>query len=310
MKIIMLAILNKFKDITRPFRMRYARYKREVIDFNKLDSDQLRSVIRHEAHRVEKSYYNNIFLKKKSVYLEKVENIKSLERRLLKKNTKLVSCPDVRWAKDIAENAESLDENFINKTQVKPSSHQLSIENIQAVFENRRSAREWSDSQPKGEELMELSYRLINCAINMPCSGNRQAVRFLILQGNDEKMFLKGIKEKHCYEAPLLICVFSETKVYGSYGAFSKHEECVLIDAAAAAAAIVIAAELEGFSTCWNHFGLDLVESRAANKTIYRELRDHFFIRKNLRPVGVIAIGKEAYHAPKPERMSIEDYLI
>lgn len=307
----MIALLKKW---TRPARMAWNKLYREKYTFPKLSKDTLRAVIRHEAHRVEKAYYNNVFSDKKKVYMEKSDNIKLLIKLFGKKGGDVFD-PDINWAKKIASNADKLNEDFItyNDTKHDISSYFCSKKDrenlIASLFHERRSVRVWSNDQPSLYEKNQLAERLIRCAVNMPCSGNRQAVRFICFVEKKQKDLLKGIKEKHCYDAPLVIGVFSDEKLYGSYGSFSNTEECLYIDSAAAASAILIAAELEGYSTCWNHFGLDLVMSRKLNRERYKAIKLAYSLPDSVRPIALIAIGKEAFQPPTPLRMPLSEYI-
>jgi nitroreductase len=302
------------KKITRPMRMAWNKVYREKYVFPRLSKDTLRAVIRHEAHRVEKSYYNNVFNSKKKVYMEKADNIIILSRILNSKGGDLAG-PDMAWSKKIALNADSLDKNFINYNNSKNNincffkSKEAKMNVIKELFHNRRSVRVWSEMQQSEHERSLLAARLIQCAINMPTSGNRQAARFIIFNSREQKDLLKGLKESHCYNAPLVIGVFSDESLYGSYGTFSKTEECLFIDAAAASSAILIAAELEGYSTCWNHFGQDLIMSRKTNRQKFDVIQKTYSLSKYIRPIALIAIGTEEFQPPVPLRMALEDYI-
>jgi nitroreductase len=307
-------IIWYLKNLTRPMRMAWNKIYREKYIFPRLTKDTLRAVIRHEAHRVEKAYYNNVFVAKRKVYMEKADNILLLIRFFNLKGGD-VTAPDISWAKKIALNADKLDKNFITYSDAKYDidsffSSKTSRENVtKTLFHNRRSVRIWSETQPSECERKRLAERLVQCAINMPSSGNRQAVRFVIFNDKNQKDLLKGLKESHCYNAPLVIGVFSDESLYGSYGTFSNTEECLFIDSAAAASAILIAAELEGYSTCWNHFGRDLIMSRKVNRQKFEMIQKTYSMPAHIRPVALIAIGKGEFQPPSPLRMPLEDYI-
>jgi nitroreductase len=307
-------IIGFLKEVTRPMRMAWNKVYREKYVFPRLSKDTLRAVIRHEAHRVEKSYYNEVFSSKRKVYMEKAGNIIFLSKIFNGKGGDLAE-PDMAWAQEIALKADSLDKDFINYNDLKNNmgcffkSKQSQKNVINELLHNRRSVRIWSEVQQSEQERRLLAIRLIQCAINMPSSGNRQAARFIIFNSSEQKDLLKGLKESHCYNAPLVIGVFSDESLYGSYGTFSKIEECLFIDAAAAAAAILIAAELEGYSTCWNHFGQDLIMSRKSNRQKFEIIKKTYSLSKHIRPIALIAIGKEKFQPPVPSRMELEDYI-
>ena len=94
-----------------------------------------------------------------------------------------------------------------------------------------------------------------------PNSGDRQPWRFLIMVEQEEKHLLKHIKEQHCYDAPCLIFVGADRRVYGGLG---DNEAGLHIDGGAAIMQMVLAAHASHFGVCWNHFSLDLIEFAAA----------------------------------------------
>lgn len=302
------------KNVTRPARMAWNKFYREKWIFPRLSKDTIRAVIRHEAHRIEKAYYNNVFHSKKKIYMEKADNILFLLEELKKKTGASIG-RDLDWAKEIALHADRLDRGFIDYDRPKQgkeaffTSDSHRVDFVKEVFTSRRSVRVWSDDQPDEHERLSLANRFIECAVNMPSSGNRQTVRFVIFNSIAQKDLLKGLKEKHCYDAPLVIGVFSDQSLYGSYGTFSNIEECLFIDAAAAASAVLIAAEIEGYSTCWNHFGSDLIASRKINRERFKKIQKHYALPPCIRPVALIAIGKEQFQPPAPTRMPVEEYI-
>lgn len=309
-----MSLLNLIKIKTRPFRMLFNRVYRESIIFPRLKDDTIRAVIRHEAHRLEKAYYNGVYLSKKNVYKEKAKNILLLID-ILTCRGKNVDLADLNWAKNIALNADSLDQSFINtrankiKNSIFSNGEQSVIDKVQFIFSNRRSVRVWADEQLEEIERKDQAERLIKLAVNMPSSGNRQAVRFIVFNTEEQRKLLHGVKESHCYNAPLVICILVDESLYGSYGAFAKTEECIFIDAAAAASAILIGAELEGMSTCWNHFGKDLISSRKSNIKKFEKIKKTYSLPESIRPIALIAIGVEAFQPPTPERMPLESYI-
>jgi len=295
-------------DLSRPFRKKLKKLRIEWMILPKMSKESARSTMRHEAHRIEKSYYNNVYLKGKEIYDSKAQLINKIFHMHLTKED-LKTNPDILWAVEISSLTSKLDKKFINKERRKER-FEVDKNEFYKLIKERRSVRVWSNDQPSGELLHSLSKRLIKAGISMPCSGNRQAIKFLVLIENEDKSFLSGIKEKHCIGAPMVILVFANTSLYGSYETFGKGEDCILIDSAAAASAILIAAEIEGYSTCWNHFGQDLMRSRMKNLKAYKKLCQRFNIDGSLQPVAAIAIGKEEFNPPEPRRMELEDFII
>lgn len=307
----MKAIVKIIADISRPFRKYFERKYIEKIELNNISQIKARSIMRHEAHRIEKAYYNDVFEKGKKIYLEKAHRIIKINDEQLK-NTKVEASDDVQWSLHIAKNATKLAEEFIDfsNQKLKQNASEDNFQRFKEVMLRRRSNRVWSTEQPTVTEYRKLAKELIEIAVCMPCSGNRQATRYLILATKEEKDNLRGLKEKHTYEAPLVILVFSDESLYGSYGTFGKGEECTLIDAAGATAALLIAAEVKGYSTCWNHFGSDLVASRKTNKIAFKKLKQKHKLPESFRPIAALAIGIESFNPPIPSRMALKEFIV
>ena len=103
-----------------------------------------------------------------------------------------------------------------------------------------------------------------------PNSGDRQPWRFLIMVEKAEKHLLKHVKEQHCYDAPCLIFVGADKRVYGGLG---DNEAGLHIDGGAAIMQMVLAAHASHFGVCWNHFSRDLIESRPKQRRDLPQLR-------------------------------------
>ena len=140
-----------------------------------------------------------------------------------------------------------------------------------------------------------------------PNSGDRQPWRFLIMVEQDEKHLLKHIKEQHCYDAPCLIFVGADRRVYGGLG---DNEAGLHIDGGAAIMQMVLAAHASHFGVCWNHFSLDLIELRPRNGEIYRAFAEKMGIPDYIEPIAIIAFGHAAFHPPVPPRMAVESLLL
>jgi nitroreductase len=94
------------------------------------------------------------------------------------------------------------------------------------------------------------------------------------------------------------------------YGALSEFEECMFLDAGAAITQMVLFADQIGLGTSWNHFGLDLINSREINKNLYANFSAKLNIPDYIVPVAILSIGKPFLIPPKPERMEIEKYIL
>ena len=151
-------------DITRPSRKFIEKKFRYYFILKRSVRDKKRSIIRHEAHRIEKAYYNDVFLKNPKIYKDKAEIIKHI---FASDDSGLSLEPDMRWAKEISENYNTLDEKFIDTSKIK-NRHEYELEKFSSIMEERRSNRTWCEIQPSSAEFQDLVNRLISYAAHMP----------------------------------------------------------------------------------------------------------------------------------------------
>ena len=83
-----------------------------VGDLEKLSTDQLMALMRHEAHRIEKTIYNDILEEKYPVYREKWERVQRIHEILQARGVPRDE-PTVSWARDICGAFDDLEEKFI-----------------------------------------------------------------------------------------------------------------------------------------------------------------------------------------------------
>ena len=277
---------------------------------SKLPTDTLLAVMRHEAHRIEKAFYNDILESRADVYREKASRLDVIFDEISKRDG-LEKDPSVLWAKEIRDAYPNVYESFIAKHREQaPRFDSAALDTYLDVLKKRRSVRVWSSNQPAAEALYNIGTRLVACASCAPCSGDRQPWRFRILVEKGDKLLLKGLKEAHCYNAPMLIFVGMDTSVYGALSAAkSELESLVQIDAGAAIMNMVNAAQMSGLGSCWNHLGKDTVSSRRKNGPVYARFCEKMKIPNHIEPIAVVAFGNAAYIPPEPLRMELQRML-
>lgn len=279
----------------------------QVGDLDTLSNEQLMALMRHEAHRIEKTIYNDILEKKYPVYRQKWVRVGEI-LGLLERRQVSMDEPTIAWARQIHVAFDDLPKQFIQPN----SSPAQSIDNDAVdgfvdFVRARRSVRVWSDEQPDRETLLQLAKKLVDAARWAPTSGNRQPWRFKVLVDAEKKELLRGIKEEHCVAAPLLVFVGMDTRVYGALG---RSERGVYIDAGAAVMQMVLAAHRGGYGVCWNHFADDLVNSRKSNQVAYGRFTEVLGIGAHIAPVAVVAVGRPAFIPPMPARIDVEDLIL
>jgi len=275
--------------------------------FDSYPSEKLLARMRHDAHRIEKTQYNNIFYEKYSIYKNKYKNIQKIQEILINRGIPYDE-PTIVWAGKICEAFEDLEKKFIRpNSKPAPIIKNESITDFITFLSSRRSVRVWNSDQPEGPELENLAKKLIDAARWSPTSGNRQPWRFKIIHQAEQKNLLKGIKEKHCITAPLLIFMGMDSRVYGALG---DDERSIYIDAGAASCQMVLAAHSAGYGVCWNHFADDLINSRSKNIKTYKVFSNQLNIPNYITPIAIIAVGKPAFIPPTPARMDIESLIL
>jgi len=279
----------------------------DLANASKLSNDELLAFMRHDAHRIEKSFYNRIFHSKRDFYESRRQNVKACIA-LLKQRGFDTSEPTVAWADRIASEFAALEDTFIKPHSTAAKAVDVSrADEIIGLAASRRSSRVWANAQPDNEQLVAFARKMIDAGRWAPNSGDRQPWRFLIMVEQDEKHLLKHVKEQHCYDAPCLIFVGADRRVYGGLG---DNEAGLHIDGGAAIMQMVLAAHASHFGVCWNHFSRDLIESRPRNGEIYRAFAEKMGIPDHIEPIAIVAFGNAAFHPPVPPRMAVESLLL
>jgi nitroreductase len=273
----------------------------------KKSDSELFSLLRHEGHRIEKSHYNDIFDSNYIVYSDKRNVLLCIISILTDRNTDYQFDPSVVWAKDIVTNFDDFPSKFIEAKSSDDYTRDISYESLYQLMSNRRSCRIWADKQPNTNELEEIANKLVESAITAPNSGNRQGWRFKVILSEKEKSLFKGIKEKHTYNAPMLIFVGVDKRLFFAYG---KSETSFYVDVGAAVQNMITAAQTTGLDSCWNHFSMELITSRKSNAVQYKKICDSLNIPDYIEPVAVLALGKAAFIPPIPSRMKVNEFLL
>jgi nitroreductase len=271
-----------------------------------LSSTEILAFARHDAHRIEKSFYNRIFHSKREYYDVCRKNVLRAVGVLKSRGFNSTE-PTLLWAEEIANRFDHLEAEFIERLATKPKPINLSAAGpYLALVSSRRSSRVWAADQQSSDLLHKFALQMIDAARWAPNSGNRQPWRFRILS-EEEKSLLKGLKEEHCYSAPCVIFAASDRRVYGGLG---REEAAIFIDAGAAIMQMVLLAHACGYGVCWNHLSQDLIDSRPVSKEAYTVFSRALGLPEYVEPIAVIAFGVASFHPPTPPRMDVESLLI
>lgn len=268
---------------------------------------EIYSALRHEVHRIEKAAYNNILDDKKDIFEKKVLKARNIQQIIQEKDPQYSSNPVYIWSNQILESYPHIISDFTNKYSKERKEFDLkNRDSFLTSLKERRSCRLWDESI-SNIDLTNLIDSFIDAAIWAPNSGNRQAVRIRPIYKKEEKELLIGIKEKHCYTAPLIFYIGIDKRLYGALSTF---EECMYLDAGAAITQMILFADSIGLGSCWNHFGIDMIYSRASNIPIYENFKKKLDLPEYITPIAILSVGYPALITPQPARMSKEYFLI
>jgi nitroreductase len=267
---------------------------------------KLSAIIRNDAHRIEKSYYNNIFKKNSAYYETKRDQIINCLNELNSRGD-FSDEATLKWAKEIADKYDTLDHLFIDPNSSEaPEYTPESINGFLDFIKTRRSVRVWADEQPPISELREVAHRMIEAAGFAPSSGNRQGLRFSIIETEEQKQLLKGLKERHCYEAPITIFVGIEKDAYYDKDtALGKY-----IDSGLGIMCMLLVAHSAGLGTTVNHFAKDLINSWIVSRIKYKTMRLELNISDKIEPIALVNVGRPKFIPPPPTRYGLETQLI
>lgn len=276
------------------------------LDLSNLPDSEIIAIAKHEAHRIEKAHYVGMLNKRASYYASSHRVLRQCLAILAKRQANNQERADLAWLHRICRDYPDLNA-FVQEGATPVSIPDFGrIEDELKMLKSRRSSRVWAAEQPEKETLVNWVKKLIEAATWAPCSGNRQPWYFHLLAEEREKLLLKGIKEEHCYTAPVVVFVGMDRRAYGALGV---SEQGLYVDAGAAAMQMVTLATRLGLGSCWNHFCRDLIYSRPRNIKIYKNFAHALDIPPEIEPVCLIAFGIPAFISPPPERPPVDALL-
>ena len=170
---------------------------------------------------------------------------------------------------------------------------------IMSLIRTRRSVRTWTEAPVDGG-ILEL---ILEAARWAPSSGNRQAVRLVVLQSPECKEAVVRLKEAFLGRAPLVILVGLDLRVYSSEEIWGG---LPLLDAAAAIENMLLVAHAHGLGCCWSKFTADDWQE---HPEMYFEAKRKLKLPGSFRPASLIAVGHPARPTRTPPRKEIEEFV-
>ena len=232
-----------------------------------------------------------------------IEVLETRERRSLPQND------IIEWAQRLLTEANEIisKANLYNYPE-RSYKNKIDLENadkLLRLIRTRRSIRSWT-KEGVPQEAVQL---LLEAAIWAPSSGNRQSVRYVVLEDEEQRMALVKLREKFLGCAPLLIFIGADSRNY-----YPEEVEVVpYLDAAVATQNLLLMAHAMGLGAimvkCTNvDIKMDAVwsggyERRRAVSEMYSKLNlPNYFL-----PVAIVAVGYPKRVPKAPPRLRKDD---
>ena len=277
------------------------------VSLKKCSNEELKTQTAHLAHDLDKTI-NTLagFPEFEKTAKREIKNLLDCVSEWEKRGIDLNET--ISWANELISEASSLiaDPNF--QKEFNPAI-EVDINKANTLFElikSRRSIRSWQTKKIPNDVIE----RLIEAATWAPSACNRQSVRYLVLEDDDQKMALIKLREEFLGRAPLLIFIGGDKRNY-----YPEEVDIVpYLDAAVASQNLLLMAHAMGlgavFVKCTNvDIKMDATwsggsERRKAVTEMYSKLNlpDYFL------PAAIVALGYPKRIPKAPPRLREDDF--
>lgn len=272
----------------------------------KCSNDELKTQISHLAHDLDKTINTLPGLPEFEKTAEReIQNLmdclQEWDGRSLEANE------TIDWANELISESKSLlqDQNYQKESNLDLEVDYNKAEELFNLIRTRRSIRSWQNKKiPKS-----IIEKLIEAATWAPSACNRQSVRYIVLEDENQKMALVKLREKFLGRAPVLIFIGADSRNY-----YSEEVEIVpYLDAAVATQNLLLMAHAMGLGAvivkCTNvDIKMDASWSggsdrRKAVSEMYSKLNlpDYFL------PAAIVALGYPKRIPKAPPRLHKAD---
>lgn len=198
----------------------------------------------------------------------------------------------IAWASGIYKElkGEQIDESI--------SPRRKQYGDIMSLIRDRRSVRRWSD-EPVGKEQIET---LLESARWAPSSGNRQAVRLVVLEKKEHINIAVCMKEKFLARAALIFLVGVDQRVYKA----SEESTLAYLDAAAVIENMLLAGHSIGLGGIWSKFDKEDWEK---NPESYYHIKKNFNLPGSFLPVSIVGFGQPLKESRVPPRFDYGNFV-
>ena len=272
----------------------------------KCSNDELKTQISHLAHDLDKT-------------INALPGLPEFESTAEREIENLMDCLEewggrsfeanetINWANELISEAKSLlqDQNYQKESNLDLEVDYNKAEELFELIKTRRSVRSWQGRKvPK-----DVIEKLLEAATWAPSACNRQSVRYIVLEDENQKMALVKLREKFLGRAPVLIFIGADSRNY-----YSEEVEIVpYLDAAVATQNLLLMAHAMGLGAvivkCTNvDIKMDATwsggdERRKAVLEMYSilNLPDYFL------PAAIVALGYPKRIPKAPPRLRKDD---
>ncbi|KGK98395.1 hypothetical protein LI82_11885 [Methanococcoides methylutens] len=241
-----------------------------IIRTKSLSNDKLQIQLSKRGHSLDKALTEN---QNYDSYLFEVELLlNEFARRRIQSNE------ITRWAWYLIYEAKFHDEFVEDLISEKGCNKLDESASLFDTIKNRRSIRSWTEKDVAKDDLIDA----IDIAKWVPCSCNRQLWKFLILENEDEKDFVKMFTKQTFYnKAPLIIVPLIKITEY------SKDEKhYAYLDMGAIIQNLLLILHAKGLGTCW--IGIKI---QADMQNRYELFCSRFNVDNTYIPISIIPVG-------------------
>lgn len=260
----------------------------ESMDFDEMDEDLLRTFIRYYAHALDKISRTRWIESKAAFYDQYRLKLINAIRAWHGKN--FIMADDILWAERVIENYSKWNEE---KKPIEPifvSEEKRKKEDFYDIIRQRRSIRYFENKEIEKEKIMNI----LEAGRWAPCSGNRQAWKFIVqkrVKGSySAKAELDFEKEKR-RKGSVVIYVAIDERLY-------PEKYAAAMDAAAAIQNMLLMTHSLGLGGCWLY--LAEIVSNQNNLRKKLGLEDYYSV------YSCILLGYPAEYPDEPCKKPLE----
>ena len=260
----------------------------EFKDFEKMDEDFLATFIRHCAHILDKTIRTRWNENKVASYTEYkfklIEALKTWQRKGLDRSD------DILWAEQVVEKyikweqeKKPIEPTFV--TEEKGGKY-----NIYDVIRHRRSIRYFENKDIEKEKIMNI----LEAGRWAPCSGNRQAWKFIVqkrVRGSCSAKSELNFEKERRRQGSVLIYVAIDERLY-------PEKYTAAMDAATAIQNMLLMAHSLGLGGCWLYLAEIVGNQNKLRKKL--GLEDYYYV------YSAILVGYAAESPDEPGRKPVD----